>query len=83
MWSMGNEAGVIKNFDACYNYLKERTTIPIHYKSACQIEHVCYDILAHFYTPPEEMRALSRGEWRSKKNYDAPFFCATTPTVLE
>lgn len=74
MWSMGNEAGGIKNFDACYDYLKTKTDIPVHYEPACRSERIRYDILAHFYTPPEEMRALSRGEWKDPRNYDAPFF---------
>ena len=74
MWSMGNEAGGIRNFDACYAYLKSRTGIPVHYEPACRSQRVRYDILAHFYTPPEEMRALSRGEWKDPRNYDAPFF---------
>ncbi len=74
MWSMGNEAGGIRNFDACYEYLKTKTEIPVHYEPACRSERVRYDILAYFYTPPEEMRALSRGEWTHEKDYDAPFF---------
>ncbi|MGN0457799.1 MAG: glycoside hydrolase family 2 TIM barrel-domain containing protein [Eubacterium sp.] len=74
MWSMGNEAGGIKNFDACYEYLKTKTDIPVHYEPACRSKRIRYDILAHFYTPPEEMRALARGEWDNPKNYDAPFF---------
>ncbi|MGN1202613.1 MAG: glycoside hydrolase family 2 TIM barrel-domain containing protein, partial [Eubacterium sp.] len=74
MWSMGNEAGGIKNFDACYAFLKTKTNIPVHYEPACRSERVRYDILAHFYTPPEEMRALDRGEWKDPRNYDAPFF---------
>lgn len=74
MWSMGNEAGGIKNFDTCYAYLKTKTDIPVHYEPACRSKRVRYDILAHFYTPPQEMRALARGEWEDPRNYDAPFF---------
>ncbi|MGN0523403.1 MAG: glycoside hydrolase family 2 TIM barrel-domain containing protein [Eubacterium sp.] len=74
MWSMGNEAGGIKNFDACYEYLKTKTHIPVHYEPACRSERIRYDILAYFYTPPEEMRALARGEWKDPRYYDAPFF---------
>ncbi|MGN1443011.1 MAG: glycoside hydrolase family 2 TIM barrel-domain containing protein, partial [Acutalibacteraceae bacterium] len=74
MWSMGNEAGGIKNFDACYAYLKTKTEIPVHYEPACRSERVRYDILAHFYTSPEDMRALKNGEWKDPRNYDAPFF---------
>ncbi|MGN0532427.1 MAG: glycoside hydrolase family 2 TIM barrel-domain containing protein [Eubacterium sp.] len=74
MWSMGNEAGGIKNFDACYEYLKTKTDIPVHYEPACRNERVRYDILAYFYTPTEEMRSLARGEWNNPKYYDAPFF---------
>lgn len=74
MWSMGNEAGGISNFDACYEYLKGKSNIPVHYEPACRSDRVRYDILAHFYTPPAEMRALARGEWKGEKNYDAPFF---------
>lgn len=74
MWSMGNEAGGIKNFDACYEYLKSKTDIPVHYEPACRSERIRYDILAYFYTPPEEMLSLSRGEWKDARYYDAPFF---------
>lgn len=74
MWSLGNEAGGIKNFDACYAYLKTKTTIPVHYEPACRSERIRYDILAHFYTSPADMRALARGEWKGERNYDAPFF---------
>lgn len=74
MWSMGNEAGGIRNFDACFSYLKSKTDIPVHYEPACRSERLRYDILAYFYTPPEEMRALSRGEWTHEKSNDAPFF---------
>ena len=74
MWSMGNEAGGIKNFDTCYAYLKTKTEIPVHYEPACRSERVRYDILAHFYTSPEDMRALKNGEWKDPRNYDAPFF---------
>lgn len=74
MWSMGNEAGGIKNFDTCYEYLKTKTGIPVHYEPACRSERIRYDILAHFYTSPSDMRALARGEWKDPRNYDAPFF---------
>ncbi|MGN1124462.1 MAG: glycoside hydrolase family 2 TIM barrel-domain containing protein, partial [Eubacterium sp.] len=74
MWSMGNEAGGIKNFDACYAFLKTKTDIPVHYEPACRSPRVRYDILAHFYTPVDEMRALDRGEWQDPRNNDAPFF---------
>lgn len=74
MWSMGNESGGIKNFDTCYSYLKTKTNIPVHYEPACRSERIRYDILAHFYTSPNDMRALARGEWKNPRNYDAPFF---------
>lgn len=74
MWSLGNEAGGIKNFDACYEYLKSKSQIPVHYEPACRSKRIRYDILAYFYTPTEEMRALARGEWKDERFYDAPFF---------
>lgn len=74
MWSMGNEAGGIKNFDACYEYLKTKTEIPVHYEPACRSSRIRYDILSYFYTPPGEMRALARKEWKDDRYYDAPFF---------
>lgn len=74
MWSMGNECTGIRNFDVSYAYLKSKTAIPVHYEPACRTERVRYDILAHFYTSPDDMRALARGEWKGNKNYDAPFF---------
>lgn len=74
MWSMGNEAGGISNFDSCYEYLKTKSQIPVHYEPACRSKRIRYDILAYFYTPVDEMRALARGEWKDGRYYDAPFF---------
>lgn len=55
MWSLGNEAGVGANFDACYNYLKAYdSTRPIHYEGDKRKgkDHKASDIYSKMYAAP-------------------------------
>lgn len=39
MWSLGNEAHGYLNQDFCYNELKRRSDIPIHYEGVCRTKN--------------------------------------------
>ena len=44
LWSLGNESGGYANTDAMYFWLKEHTSIPVHYESAVHCKRVAYDV---------------------------------------
>ncbi|MDR1906308.1 MAG: DUF4981 domain-containing protein [Clostridiales bacterium] len=51
MWSLGNEAGGIRNQDACYAMLKkEGAKIPVHYEGARHVfKRMHYDVISTMY----------------------------------
>ncbi|MBF0198828.1 MAG: DUF4981 domain-containing protein [Planctomycetes bacterium] len=55
MWSLGNEAGVGPNFDACYTFLKKYDpTRPIHYQGEKRTKdgHKASDMYSRMYANP-------------------------------
>ena len=57
IWSMGNEAGMGKNFEACYRWIKDfDPTRPIHYERAVYYKGedgaLYTDIVCPMYAPP-------------------------------
>lgn len=74
LWSLGNEAGGTHNTDAMYNWLKGKTTLPIHYESVIHCKRTCYDVGSEMY--PEPAKVLEVGEHRRKeaKLNDRPYF---------
>ena len=74
MWSLGNEAGGTHNTDVMYRWLKQRSTLPIHYESVIHCERTCYDVGSEMY--PEPSRVLEVGEHRRKQARlnDRPYF---------
>ena len=62
MWSLGNEAGGYKCQDECYNYLKERTTIPVHYEAAIRTIRTCYDVGSEMYPSHSHVEQVGKGE---------------------
>ena len=70
MWSLGNEAGIGKNFDKEYEYLKAfHSGIPIHYETCFRFpEGKGYDIVTVMYPSPEKII-----EWLEKDD-PRPFF---------
>lgn len=73
MWSLGNEAGGRKNQDACYEWLRERSNIPVHYEGVCRTRRWCYDVISEMYTHAEKMKKISEGSAK-KRYYKKPFF---------
>jgi len=53
IWSLGNEAGHGRVFDACYRWLKERDTRPVQYEPA-ELEPYT-DIFCPMYPPVQEL----------------------------
>jgi len=58
-WSMGNEAGMGKNFEACYKWTRERdSTRPIQYQRAGTGTYT--DINVNFYATPSRVASYSK-----------------------
>ena len=74
MWSLGNEAGGYHNTDAMYNWLKERTDIPIHYESAIHSKRVAYDVGSEMYPAVEKVRQVGHHSRKQKQLNDRPYF---------
>lgn len=72
MWSLGNEAGIGKNFDIGYQYLTDfQSGIPVQYET-CFRDHVYkergYDIVSLMYPTHEKIE-----EWMEKDD-NRPFY---------
>ncbi len=74
MWSLGNEAGGYRNTDACYDYLKAHTSIPVHYESVIHSKRIAYDVGSEMYPPVEKVRQVGRHKRREKQLNDRPYF---------
>lgn len=74
MWSLGNEAHGYSNQDYCYNELKKRTDIPIHYEAVCRTKRWAYDVLSHMYTFPAICEKIAKGHGLPSKYYKKPFY---------
>ncbi len=66
MWSLGNEAGGWKNFDACYDHLKARTDIPIFYENVLHTPRRSYDVLSSMYPSIEWLNVLADPEYADR-----------------
>lgn len=74
MWSLGNEAHGYSNQDYCYNELKKRTTVPVHYEAVCRTRRWAYDVLSQMYTAPSICEKIAKGRGLPKKYYKKPFY---------
>lgn len=80
MWSLGNEAGGIKCQEYCYDNLKKRTPIPIHYEPACRTKKVRFDVMSEMYSSVERIRSIAEKTYKhSSKDrvaltLSAPYF---------
>ncbi len=74
MWSLGNEAGGYSNTDAMYDYLKARSTLPVHYESAVHSDRQAYDVGSEMY--PSIQMVHDTGEHRREMSRlnDRPYF---------
>ncbi len=74
MWSLGNESGGYKNTDAMYEWLKERTDIPVHYESVIHSSRQAYDVGSQMYPPVEQLRRVAKGRAKKERLNDRPYF---------
>lgn len=74
MWSLGNEAHGYLNQDFCYNELKRRTDIPIHYEGVCRTKRWAYDVVSQMYPWHSLVKKVANGSGLLKKYYSKPYF---------
>lgn len=74
MWSLGNESHGISNHDACYEMLKKRTDIPVHYEAACRTRRWAYDVISEMYMPQGLIKKIGDGKGALPKYYGKPYF---------
>ena len=74
LWSLGNEAGGYANTDAMYDWLKSRTSLPIHYESVIHSKREAYDVGSEMYPAPELVRDVGEHRRKQKRLNDRPYF---------
>ncbi len=73
MWSLGNESGGWKNHDACYDRLKEVSSMPVHYEGAIRTIRGSYDVISEMYQHPTLIKKIA--EHKLGKRYkNKPYF---------
>ena len=75
MWSLGNEAGGWKNQDACYEYLKSRSSLPVHYEGVIRTPRGSYDVVSEMYTHLPVLRRIASNSLSSRYNGKPFFLC--------
>ena len=74
MWSLGNEAGGTHNTDKEYNYLKQFSTLPVHYESAIHTKKKAYDVASEMYPSQEQVHEIGEKTYKVKQLIDRPYF---------
>ncbi len=74
LWSLGNEAGGYRNTDACYDFLKANTDIPVHYESVIHSKRIAYDVGSEMYPAVEKVRQVGQHKRREKPLNERPYF---------
>ncbi|MDD6727946.1 MAG: glycoside hydrolase family 2 TIM barrel-domain containing protein [Eubacteriales bacterium] len=74
MWSLGNESHGYSNQDYCYNELKKRTAIPVHYEGVCRTKRWAYDVISQMYTFHNVVEMIAKGKGLPRKYYKKPFY---------
>lgn len=74
MWSLGNEAGGYRNTDAMYQWLKDRSSLPVHYESVIHSKRVAYDVGSEMYPSVEKVRMVGQHCRKEKPLNDRPYF---------
>ena len=73
MWSLGNEAGGYQNQDKMYEYLKQRSTLPIHYEGAIHSKKKAYDVGSQMYPSLEQVELVGNHNSKIKELNDRPY----------
>ncbi len=74
MWSLGNEAGGYCNTDAMYDYLKARSSLPVHYESAVHCKRIAYDVGSEMYPSVQMVHDVGEHCRKQKPLNDRPYF---------
>ena len=74
MWSLGNEAGGYHNTDAMYDYLKARSSLPVHYESAVHCKRQAYDVGSEMYPTVQMVHDVGEHRRKQKRLNDRPYF---------
>lgn len=74
MWSLGNEAGGYMCHDACYDFIKSKSNIPIQYEGAIHTKRFCYDIVGNFYPAFSMLEEIGNGTIKDKRFLSKPYF---------
>lgn len=74
MWSLGNESGGDKCHDACYDFLKSVSDIPVHYEGAIHTKRFNYDVTAEFYPDVRHLEGIVNGTVKDKRYLEKPYF---------
>ena len=74
MWSLGNEAGGYRNTDAMYDYLKARSSLPVHYESAVHCRREAYDVGSEMYPSVQMVHDVGEKRRKQKRLNDRPYF---------
>ena len=75
MWSLGNESGGWKNHDKCYEMLKERSPIPVHYEGAIRTPRGSYDVISEMYQHPFVIDKIAKHSFGSRYKGKPYFLC--------
>lgn len=74
MWSLGNEAGGYHNTDAMYRYLKEHTSVPVHYENAIRCKRQAYDVGSEMYPTVAMVHDVGEKRRKQQRLNDRPYF---------
>ena len=74
MWSLGNEAGGTFNTDRMYAYIRNYSSIPVHYESAVHTKKKAYDVASQMYPPAEKLHEVGEKTHKVKQFCDRPYF---------
>ena len=74
MWSLGNEAGGYRNTDAMAAFLKNVSTLTVHYESVIHTGRVAYDVGSEMYPSVSKVRLAGQGKRRERRLNNRPYF---------
>lgn len=75
MWSLGNESGGWKNQDKCYEMLKQRSDIPVHYEAVIRTPRGSYDVISEMYQNIPMMERISKQQLGTRYKGKPYFLC--------
>lgn len=75
MWSLGNESGGWKNQDACYDFLKSVSDIPVHYEAVIRTKRGSYDVVSEMYQHIPMLKQIAAGKLGPRYNGKPYFLC--------